>query len=207
MAALQPSSPSMPSEASGEGQRKGPPNPSETLEAVEELTKEGRFEEARSMLKENRESIQSGTQSDTYEQALERLEKAEEQHLREQIGAISMKEQTLSRARQLVESEKFDDAIATIDSLGVEESANEAARAILDEAVSGIVNRERNRAAKAFYSAKQTDDPIKRETYLRSSHDILKQLIYKYPSYILINKIKSNLSTVEAEMAKVGMQP
>ncbi len=207
MAALQPSSPSMPSEVSGDGQRKGPPNPSETLETVEELTKEGRFEEARSMLKENRESIQSGTEPDTYEQALEQLEKAEEQHLREQIGAISMKEQTLSRAKQLVEAERFEEAVATIDSLGVEESVDETARGLLDEAVSGIVNRERNRAAKAFYSAKQTDDPIKKETYLRSSHDILKQLIDKYPSCTLIKKVISNLSTVDAEMAKVGLKP
>jgi tetratricopeptide (TPR) repeat protein len=207
VAALKPGSASTPSEASGDGQRSGLPNPSETLEAVEELMKEGRFEEARSMLKENRDSIQSGTQPETYELALEQLEKAEEQHLREQIGAISMKEQTLSRAKQLVEAEKFDEAIATIDSLGVEESGNETARALLDEAVSGIVNRERNRAAKAFYSAKQTDDPIKRETYLRSSHDILKELIDKYPSSSLIKKVKSNLNAVEAEMAKVGIKP
>jgi outer membrane protein assembly factor BamD (BamD/ComL family) len=89
----------------------------------------------------------------------------------------------------------------------VEESVNGEAKSIIGEAVSGIVNRERNRAAKAFYSAKQTDDPIKKETYLRSSHDILKQLIDKYPSCNLIKKIKSNLSTVEAEMAKIGLNP
>jgi thioredoxin-like negative regulator of GroEL len=205
--ALKPTSPSPPSEASPDGQGSGPANPSAALETVEEMIKEGRLEEARSMLKENRDSIQSETQPETYELTLERLEKAEEQHLREQIGAISMKEQTLSRAKQLVEAEKFDEAIATIDSLGVEESVNGEAKAIIGEAVSGIVNRERNRAAKAFYSAKQTDDPIKKETYLRSSHDILKQLIDKYPSCNLIKKIKSNLSTVEAEMAKIGLNP
>jgi tetratricopeptide (TPR) repeat protein len=183
MAALKPSSPSIPSETLSVDQRKGAANPSETLASVEALMNERRFEEARSMLKDNRASIQSGTQPDTYEQAMERLENAEAQYLREQIGVISMKEQTLSRAKQLVEAEKF------------------------EEAVSGIVNRERNRAAKAFYAAKQTDDPVKKETYLRSSYDILKELNDKYPSSNLIKKIKSNLTTVEAEMAKVGLKP
>jgi hypothetical protein len=206
--ALEPSPPSLPSEASNDAQENGPAkNASESLKAVEALVKEGRFDQARSTLKENRESIQDGTQPDTYEQALERLEKAEEQYLQEQIGMISTKEQTLSRVRQLVDAEKFEEAVATIESLGVEGSANETARVLMDEAVSGVVNRERNRAAKAFYLAKETDDPVKKETLLRSSRDILKQIIYKYPSSSLIPKVKSNLNIVEGEMAKVGLNP
>jgi outer membrane protein assembly factor BamD (BamD/ComL family) len=106
-----------------------------------------------------------------------------------------------------VDADKFEEAIAAIDALGVKGSVDEAARALLDEAVSGIVNRERNRAAKAFYSAKQTDDPARKEAYLRTSHEILKQLLYKYASSSFIPKIKSNLETVEAEMAKAGLKP
>jgi tetratricopeptide (TPR) repeat protein len=207
LAALAPEMPSTSSEISGGGQRKGPADPSESLETVEALVKEGRFEEAAAVLEENRALIQAGSPPDTYEQALERLEKAEEQHLREQIGVISMKEQTLSHVQQLLEAEKFEEAIAAVDSIGVEGPVDETTRALLDEAVSGVVNRERNRAAKAFYSAKQTDDPTKKATYLRSSYDILKQLIDKYPSSDLIPKIKSNLNTVESEMTKAGLKP
>jgi hypothetical protein len=191
----------------GDGQDPGRSNPSETLEAVEKPLEEGLVDDVSGLLPKNRELPPGGAQPGTYEQTPDPIEQAEEQHLRERIELLAMKEQTLSHAKQLVEADKFEEAIAAIDALGVKGSVDEAAGALMDEAVSGIVNRERNRAAKAFYSAKQTDDPGRKEAYLRTSHEILKQLLAEYPSSTLISKIKSNLETVESEMAKAGLKP
>jgi hypothetical protein len=206
-AALRPGAAPTPPEALHNAQGETPRETSPSVASVERPVRETPLGDAGGAPQKNGEKRQDGTQLGAYEQNAQPNEQGEEQHLREQIELISMREKTLSHAKELVESEKFEEAITAIDALGVEESVDEAARAILDEAVSGIVNRERNRAAKAFYSAKQTDDPARKEAYLRASHDILKQLIDKYPSSILIQKIKSNLETVNSEMAKVGVKP
>jgi hypothetical protein len=205
LAARTPGSAPTPPGIRGDGQ--GPIIPSETLEAVGKPVKEGLVDDGSGLLPKNRESLPDGSQPATYEQTPDPIEQGEEQRLQERIELLAMKEQTLSHAKQLVEADKFEEAIAAIDALGVKGSVGEAAGALLDEAVSGIVIRERNRAAKAFFSAKQTDDPARREAYLRTSHEILKQLLYKYHSSSLISKIKSNLETVESEMAKVGLKP
>jgi len=191
----------------GDEQDPGGSSSTEALEAVEKPVKEGLVDDAGGLLSKDRQSLPDGTRPGTYDQPPAPIEQSEEQHLQERIELLAMKEQTLSHAKQLVEADKFEEAIVAIDALDAKGSVDEAAKAVLDEAVSGLVNLERNRAAKAFYSAKQTDDPARREAYLRTSHEILKQLIDKYPSSTLISKVKSNLETVESEMAKVGLRP
>jgi hypothetical protein len=181
--------------------------PPKASQGVEKPTQENRVDDGGPPPKKDRESLHGTAQPGTHEQTADPVEQGEEQHLRERIERIAMKEQGLSHAKQLVEAEKFEEAIASIDTLGAEGSVSEASRALLDEAVAGIVNRERNRAAKAFYAAKQTDDPARKEAYLRTSHDILKQLLDKYPSSTLTSKIKSNFETVKSEMAKLGLKP
>lgn len=190
-----------------DGQNTGRPSPSKASQVAEKPTDENRFDDGLPPHPKDRESLHGMAQPGTHGQTADSVEQGEEQHLRERIERIAMKEQGLSRAKQLVEAEKFEEAIAAIDTLGTEGSVSEASRALMDEAVAGIVNQERNRAAKAFYAAKQTDDPAKKEAYLRTSHDILKKLLDKYHSSILISKIKSNFETVKSEMAKLGLQP
>jgi hypothetical protein len=206
-ATLAPVVPATPSGAEGSEPREGVQNRPPNSAAVPEPAKDGRIDDAGGMPKEKLESLQDAVKPQTNEQPTDSVRQEEELHLRERIDVIAMKEQTLSHARQLVEAEKFEEAIAAIDSLGVGESVDVTARTLLDEAVSGIVNRERNRAAKAFYSAKQTDDPARKEAYLRSSYDILTQLLDKYPSSSLTKKIKLNLDTVKSEMVKIGLTP
>jgi hypothetical protein len=190
-----------------DGQDTGRPSPPEASQAAEKPAKEDRVDDAAPPHKVARESLQETAQPGTHEQTADPVEQGEEQQLRERIERIAMKEQGLSHAKQLVEAEKFEEAIAAIDTLGTEGSVSEASTALMDEAVAGIVNRERNRAAKAFYAAKQTDDPARKEAYLRTSHDILKQLLDKYHSSSLISKVKSNFETVKSEMAKLGLKP
>ncbi len=176
-------------------------------EAVEKPLQEGRPGNAGAPLQMNGETLRGGARPGTNGQAPGSVEESEEQHLRERIERMALIEKGLSRAKQLVEAEKFEEAIAAIDTFSVEGPPNEASRALLDEAVAGIVKRERNQAAKAFYAAKQTDDPVRKEAYLRASHDILNNLLYKYNSSTLIEKIKANLETVKSEMAKLGLKP
>ncbi|MCJ7594612.1 MAG: hypothetical protein MUO52_07580, partial [Desulfobacterales bacterium] len=62
---------------------------------------------------------------------------------------------------------------------------------------------ERNKAAKIFLMAKQTREPAKKQDLLRSSHEILKALVDKYPLSPLNQKIKDNMNRIEEELMKL----
>ena len=74
-----------------------------------------------------------------------------------------------------------------------------------EQTIEGLVNRERNRAAKIYLEAKKSWDPANKEKLLRQSYEILKVLIDKYPSSNLNEKLKSHLKTVGDELNKLGV--
>ena len=105
-----------------------------------------------------------------------------------------------------IEDEDFEEAITRLEELEQSIEFGTESRVLRAQAIEKLVARERNRAAKLFLSAKGTADPENKEKYLTLSRDILKLLIEKYPSSSLNQKLKSNLLTVEKELAKLGRQ-
>jgi len=102
-------------------------------------------------------------------------------------------------AKELIEEEKFEDAIIRLETIeNFRQESNEAQLSRLkDHAVTGLINRERNRAADFFLKSKRTDDPTLKRKALNASRDILADLILTYPDSSLTRKVKQNLEVVE----------
>ena len=177
-------------------------NADQILDDVKQLIRENKFGEAWDLLVLKREAISSEKELKIIDQALKRLERAQEEYLEETISMISEKKQTVQMARKLIDEEKYEQAIASLDTLSEREESHEV-KALREQAIESLINRERNRAAQIFLTARRTPDPEKKEEYLHSSYKILNNLIEKYPSSYLIDKVKSNLKTVEEELEKL----
>lgn len=177
-------------------------NADQILYEVEQLIRERKFGEAWDLLVLKRGTVSSETGLKIIDQALKRLERAQEEYLEETISMISEKKEAVQMARKFLDEEKYEQAISSLDTLSEREESHEI-KELREQAVESLINRERNRAAKIFLTARRTQDPEKKEEYLRSSYNILKDLIEKYPSSPLINKVKSHLEKVEEELGKL----
>jgi tetratricopeptide (TPR) repeat protein len=177
-------------------------NADQILYEVEQLIRERKFGEAWDLLVLKRGTVSSETGLKIIDQALKRLERAQEEYLEETISMISEKKEAVQMARKFLDEEKYEQAISSLDTLSEREESHEI-KELREQAVKSLINRERNRAAKIFLTARRTRDPEKKEEYLRSSYNILKDLIEKYPSSPLINKVKSHLEKVEEELGKL----
>jgi len=177
-------------------------NADQILYEVEQLVRERKFGEAWDLLVLKKGTVSSETGLKIIDQALKRLERAQEEYLEETISMISEKKEAVQMARKFLDEEKYEQAISSLDTLSEREESHEI-KELREQAVESLINRERNRAAKIFLTARRTQDPEKKEEYLRSSYNILKDLIEKYPSSPLINKVKSHLEKVEEELEKL----
>jgi thioredoxin-like negative regulator of GroEL len=177
-------------------------NADQILYEVEQLVRERKFGEAWDLLVLKRGTVSSETGLKIIDQALKRLESAQEEYLEETISMISEKKEAVQMARKFLDEEKYEQAISSLDTLSEREESHEI-KELREQAVESLINRERNRAAKIFLTARRTMDTEKKEEYLRSSYNILKELIEKYPSSPLINKVKSHLGKVEEELEKL----
>ena len=177
-------------------------NADQILYEVEQLVRERKFGEAWDLLILKRGTVSSETGLENIDQALKRLERAQEEYLEETISMISEKKEAVQMARKFLDEEKYEQAISSLDTLSEGEESHEI-KELREQAVESLINRERNRAAKIFLTARRTQDPEKKEEYLRSSYNILKDLIEKYPSSPLIDKVKSHLEKVGEELEKL----
>lgn len=181
------------------------------FQKVDRLIQEQKFEKGRELLSFRRSEllleIAPARAIETLDRALKELDLVEEEHLQEKISKLSKdfrKRETMELAMKLLEEEKFEEAISTLDSLDSEQKESPGARRLNALAVEMFINRERNRAAKIFLQAKKTHDPTKKKEYLLSSYNILKVIVDKYPSSPLILKVKSHIEVVRKELDKLG---
>ena len=70
-------------------------------------------------------------------------------------------------------------------------------------AVDKLINRERNKAAKLFLMAKNTEDPVRKEELLVSSYGLLKAIVDDYPSSPLNDKINDHMDKIKRELDKL----
>jgi len=180
------------------------------FQKVDRLIQEQKFEKGRELLSFRRSEllleIAPARAIETLDRALKELDLVEEEHLQEKISKLSKdfrKRETMELAMKLLEEEKFEEAISTLDSLDSEQKESPGPRRLNALAVEMLINRERNRAAKIFLQAKKTHDPTKKKEYLLSSYNILKVIVDKYPSSPLILKVKSHIEVVRKELDKL----
>ncbi|SPD76056.1 exported hypothetical protein [uncultured Desulfobacterium sp.] len=174
----------------------------EVLEEVEKLLEKNMFSEARDLLISYSGKDLSPREAEVLRQALGKVEFAEENYLEEKLSRISIKKDT-EQARRLMEEDRYEEAISKLEPPESDQEANREVQELKQFAVEKLIDRERNKAAKLFLTAKETQDPVKKEKYLMDVHSILNSLIINYPSSPLNEKLKSNIKIVEEELAKL----
>jgi hypothetical protein len=173
------------------------------LKEIDNLVQRDAFAEAKLLLIKQRLMTQEETELETIDQIFKTVELAEERYQTEKTSSVTHGEDTLKLAAKLIEEEKFEEAISKLEELKENQDFAHETEEIKELAIEKLINRERNRAAKIFLLAKKTNEPTKRKELLVTSHTILKVLIEKYPSSSLIDKLNSNIKSVENELNKL----
>jgi hypothetical protein len=189
----------------------------ETVARADELVRKGDFERAKFILLQQRIRLEEGPQAELIDQALKNVEAAEEKaqqqgktevatkepsspDLQKELQQQAAKQDTLKAALSLIRSEKYEEAILKLDELP---ASDPDVQEVKNMAVEKIVNRERNKAAKLFLTARNTKDPVKKEELLNSSYNILRAVAEKYPTSPLIPKVQDHINQVTKELLKL----
>jgi outer membrane protein assembly factor BamD (BamD/ComL family) len=189
----------------------------DALSKADESTQKGDFGRAKFILFQQRIRFDEGPEAEMIDQALKSVEMAEEKaqqqgktevaakepssvDLQKELQREAEKQDSLKVALNLIRSEKYEEAILKLDELP---PSDPAVKELKNMAVEKIINRERNKAAKLFLTARNTKDPVKKEELLNSSYNILKAVADKYPSSPLIPKVQDHMNQVTKELVKV----
>jgi hypothetical protein len=189
----------------------------ETVARADEMVRKGDFETAKFILLQQRIRLEEGPQAELIDQALKNVgaaeEKAQQQgktevatkepssvDLQNELHRQAAKQDTLKAALSLIRSEKYEEAILKLDELP---SSDPDVQEVKNMAVEKIVNRERNKAAKLFLTARNTKNPVKKEELLNSSYNILRAVAEKYPTSPLIPKVQDHINQVTKELLKL----
>jgi hypothetical protein len=177
----------------------------------------GDFGRAKFILFQQRIRFDEGPEAQLIDQALQSVETAEakaQQQPRTEIAAKEPssadlqkelqreadKQDNLKVALGLIRSEKYEEAIVRLDEWP---PSDPEVRELKNMAVEKIINRERNKAAKLFLTARNTKDLAKKEELLNSSYNILRAVADKYPASPLIPKVQDHINQVTKELVKV----
>ena len=196
------SEPSMAPRLSGDARVDGKiaeacPELASVLGQVDRLIGRSAYDQAKLVLIKHRLRSSDERRARILDQAMQQVESAEQEAERKREVQTAARRKQLERARTLIEKEKYEEAFSELETFRAISEEGDEAEALRERALEGLINRERNRAARLFLKAKETDDPGRKEEYLRSSYRILKSLVDKYPSNSLSEKVRSNLKIVE----------
>lgn len=182
----------------------GYPEISQSLEGIVEqasaLVQERNFKAARLLL--IRYGIQAGITpgtSEVLEDQIKWLEEQEQAFEDQKEERHALLHETLEEAKALIEKERFDEAMTKIREVEKEgdEELDRESLALRNQAVEGVINQERNRAAELFLSARRTQDPETRKRLLESSYAILEDISTRYPDSPMQEKIASHKAIVK----------
>jgi hypothetical protein len=182
----------------------------ELLRRVDALVAQKAFSRAKLLLIRHRLRTPEGPQTEAIDGAMDRLEREEQafETAKRLEGQDSTPlEQSLEQVHLLLESEKYEEAFQQLDQMEPPEGLSPELQALRDRAVSGIIGKKRNEAARAFLMAKNSSDPDLKKEHLRTAYNLLKTLVDRFPTSPLLPKVQSNLDTVRSEMQQAGIPP
>jgi hypothetical protein len=175
----------------------------ELLAAVDGLIRRNELTKAKLLLLQQRIRFPEGPETEAIDQAMQRVEETEDRKpAEERMASLPRVEESdgFKLAKKLVEEEKFEEAIGKLEEMQRDGTAGPDARELREAAIEKLINRERNKAARLFLMARSTSDPKKKNELLRTSYNILKVLIDKYPTSPLNSKINDNMNRIREEM-------
>jgi len=175
---------------------------SELIREVNQLVQRQAFTEAKMLLIKARIKTDNDSEIQIIDQTLKdiegtetRIEKGEDP-----LDYVAKKE-AMEQIAALIEAERYEEAMNILEILeGRLPVIDPETQRLKDLAVEKIINRDRNRAAQLYLQAKNISDPQRRKVLLRSCLDILKNLVEKYPSSTLIQRINDHIEIVEKSL-------
>jgi tetratricopeptide (TPR) repeat protein len=177
------------------------------LKRADALIENKQFHEAKMLLVTYRITLPEGPEMEAIDQALKRVDFAEQEYLDDKRAQRSHFQEGVARAKTLIDEEKFEEALQELEKLEVEQPGGAEVKALKETATEKLIQQERNKAAKLYLMARNTSDPGKKEELLLASYNKLKVLIEKYPSSSLNNTLNNNIIKVRDELRKLGVDP
>jgi hypothetical protein len=171
------------------------------IQEANQLAQKHAFTEAKLLLIKARIKTANDSEIQIIDQALKDIESIQNriEQGEDPVNVFSEKEVQL-QAATLIEEERYEDAIHIIEKLEEQQDLDDETKRFKDLAVEKIINRDRNRAAQLFLQAKNTQDYPRKKELLKSSLEILKNLVEKYPSSYLIQRINDHILIVEKSL-------
>ena len=175
----------------------------EILRKAERLAEQQAFTEAKLLLIKTRIKTEDQLHLQFIDQALKDIEMKQERTERDQ-GPIyqASDKQVLEQAAALIEEEKYEEAITTLEKIeGQQRAPNIETRRLKNLAIEKIINRDRNRAAQLYLQSRQVQERSQKRKFLQSSLDILNNLVDQYPSSYLIERVNEHIAIVSKALA------
>ncbi len=167
---------------------------------VNKLILQKDFSGARLELVRRRLRAEEGPELEMIEQLWKSVDKAEEQFDREN----SNDKLIIEDARGLIEKEKYEDAINILGTIVVEDGNYEAER-LKNEAIEKLITREKNSAAVIYRAAMEESNIQRKKELLLNAKSIFQNLIDKYDTSPLIDRVKRNLSVIDQQLIQLPL--
>jgi outer membrane protein assembly factor BamD (BamD/ComL family) len=169
------------------------------IEEANQLARKQAFTEAKLLLIKARIKTDDESEIQIIDQALRNIE-GTQNRIEQSEGPVNFvsEKEVRQHATALIEEEQYERAITVIEKHEKQQpDLDEATKRLKDLAIEKIINRDRNRAARLYLQAKNTQDSAQKKELLQASLNILKNLVEKYPSSYLIQRINDHITTVE----------
>ena len=166
------------------------------LRKVDEKLQARAYEQAKLLLLQKRQDkTLSADEINTINKTLEQIEK-------EKMRSKNDENEAVKKVRQLVEQERFDEALKELAKLKTEGIEGYEVAELQRSATEGFINRERKKAAALFLRARTAGSSLEKKEYLRKSHEILQKLLDKFPASPSRDKILRNMDMIDKELSK-----
>jgi hypothetical protein len=173
------------------------------LQKVRSLVQEHAYGKARILILRERIRIGEGPENELLDRELEKIDQQEGEFQEQKQAREADAKETQETARRLIDEEKYEAALNALGEMEASQELDSESRALKERAAEGHINKERNRAAEIFLTARKTSDPSKKKELLNSAYNILKTLIDTYPSSPLNQKLRSHIAVVQNELNRL----
>ncbi len=179
------------------------------LHRVEALVQDKEYDKARLLLIRQSIRYPEDPEAAAIRQAMKRVDRieAEEPEARraQPEGPAGETDGILEETRRRLAAEDFEGALNVLERLGPEARAEAAG--LREQAVSGFIQQERDKAARWFLMARNAREPDEQKAHLQTCHRTLEGLLERFPDAPMAPRIRSNLGTVTEEMERHGISP
>jgi hypothetical protein len=186
----------------------GRPETNETIDSIRlaaDRVDEEKFSEAREILSRTRQWIgPAGGDTELIDEAMRRLEAAEEVYLEKRIGILSRKDIDLSPIGDLLARERYKEALSRLEAVERITGSSAEVDEIRETAIERLITRETTRAAETFLAAGREQSPKRKKALLEETRSLLRGLLSAYPEASSADRIKSYLDRVDNEIRKLN---